>query len=124
MEPSPSGHPDQAIAQMPHPPWCTVAEDTHESDAGTWHQGHPIVVTGYPENTSMETPTPIKVCAEWWEPVPQLRDRNPPESVNPLVTMTPGREPVLSFTAYQARQLAAALTRVADQLEPPPATTA
>lgn len=116
--------PDPAAppASVEHPPWCFIVDDHYDSDCGTHHIGQPRIIAGYGENSGMQRPMPIKVRAEWYDPVPEhseeTRGQFPPEVEAPMVVLDPSLEPYVSFTPRQARELAAALIGIADELEP------
>lgn len=120
--------PDPAAppASVEHPPWCFIVDDDYDSDSGTHHTGQPRIIAGFGENSGMERPIPIKVRAEWYDPVPGRREDSrgrgqfPPEVEAPMVVLEPSMEPCVSFTPRQARELAAALIGIADELEPEP----
>jgi hypothetical protein len=101
-----------------HPPWCTVETDFHESDAGIWHRGRARTVAGYDER-----PVTVEVCAQWWNPIPERRrlPYNSPDSIRPMVELSRSSGNELEVTPAEARQLAAALIAVADELDPPAA---
>lgn len=109
---------DTTIGHDTHPDWCIVADDFHEPDVATEHNGQLRTVAGFNDG-----PVTVTVRAQWWNPVPERRrlPYNSPESIRPKVELHPDNGNEVDLTPAQARQLAAALVAAADELDPPDA---
>jgi hypothetical protein len=108
---------DTTTSHDTHPDWCSiVADDFHEPDVATEHNGRARTVTGYNDG-----PVTVQVRAQWWNPAPEKRrpPYNSPESIRPKVELRPDNGNEVNPTPTKARQLAAALVAAADELDPP-----
>ena len=99
------------------PPWCHECIHNLGPDGAFWHRGEPITVEVYGENEGF---SPMLVLAEYFDKLPADRGcgGDPVEMEAPVVRLEVEAEAVgVSLTPARARQLAAALVALADEIE-------